>query len=1153
MGVNYAAAGCRRRYQPVTSKLGKSAALLGLSAFLVAGRGWAQTDKPRFVILLDNSTSMTQDLAGVQTHGDGSDAQPGCNVDNSTAVWPYNNSKLYLAKTAVIDTISAFGAAEFALATYSRTLLGNACSSDSDCTSLVKGAICVDVPGDSTTQKFCAYHGGTNYMECSSGTGCVKCANPADTNDLVFDWGTFDCLSSSTMCSYAAGCVGGQVIVSFPAAGASNLYDIYHWIDGKEDLPPFTDSSNREIRAVTMTPLASAIDSVRAWLTDASKTNIGTGAGLLSSNSTARDARAACRPYSIILITDGEDTCSPDSNDPVTAAAAAFGAGISVYVVGFGTGFSTVLNNMAMAGSGQAHPAYFASNRADLTANLGEILMNSIPKPKCNCNATCYDEAAAFPLKGQPCTVGTGRCKRQGVYACNAAGDGVVCANAPTCGATALVAGTPVAEQCGTLPGCQAPTAADCADENCDGNIDEGLSCICSSKPELCNGLDDNCNGIVDDIAQVACGLDLGACKPGLTACVSDGKGGKQVICQGSIGPTAEICDGIDNDCNGLVDDLARSCYPEGTAGCTYDAATKAWSCVGACTPGFQACSEGKWQPCVGAVTPAAEIACDGLDNNCDGRVDENDPLSTDVCYPANTAGCDVTSGKCIGQCALGYLACSANKIGLTCAGAIVPIAESCNGKDDDCDGQIDEDFPTLGMPCNQASCQGAGQFVCNKAGTDVECTVTSMGPTPEICDGIDNDCDTYVDEAPGPGEPAMPGVGIPCGSDIGECTSGISICTNGQIVCNAVGPKAEVCDGKDNDCNGSIDDGVVPPGDSCNPTGMASSQPMVGECRPGTFVCRGSEGWKCQGGVGPTAELCDGKDNDCDGQIDNNAVCTAGYVCVNGECVPTCVEGTEEYPCPADRYCNNGVCLIKACARQLCAAGFVCLADGTCVDRCSLVPPCLEGATCVNGVCVDCYTKGCPSGQTCIGRHCMVDPCDSVTCAASQFCYNGACVPSCAGIVCSTTEKCVQGACTKAPCLPVCDSSSFCDVSTGTCRPTPCSASRCTAGRVCLNTTGQCANNPCELVQCGKGQTCVVGDDGTPDCTSPVVATVSGVAVNTQTTGTGVFGCSCTTLGTAAAGRAGLFDAFLLLVGLGYWLDRGRRRRGRSGQSTLR
>jgi len=1110
----------------VVTRLGKGPALLAVVGVLLAGRAWAQSDKPRFVILLDNSTSMTENLAtpALQTHGDGSQSQPGCDIDGkSTGGWPYDDSKLFLAKAAVIDTISAFGAAEFALATYSRTLLGQPCNADSECSARVAGAVCVDVPGDAGTQKFCARHAADSYLECSAGSGCVGCANPADTNDLVFDWGSFDCLS--VRCSFSQGCVGGQVIVGFPAPGTSNLIDIYHWIDGAEDLPPFSSASNREVRAATMTPIGSALDSLRAWLTDASKTNVGPGAGLLSNDPVARDPRAACHPYNIILITDGEDTCSPSSNDPIAAAAAAHQLGISVFVVGLGTGNSNSLNSIAMAGSGDTRQAYFVSKRADLTASLGDILINSMPKPKCNCDATCYDEAAAFPLKGQPCEVGVGRCKRQGVYACNGTADGVVCANAAICGATPLVPGEPAPEQCGTLAGCEAPTPADCADENCNGVIDEGLICSCSSKPEVCNGLDDDCNGIVDDIAPVPCGLDLGACTPGVSVCASDGAGGYQAVCQGGTGATPEVCDGIDNDCNGLVDDLARSCYPAGRSECAYDAVAKSWTCVGACRTGTQACSAGAWQPCVGAVTPVAEIACDELDNNCDGLVDENDPLPVAGCYPAGMLGCDVASGICIGECALGHMACAANKMGLSCAGQRIPIPELCNGKDDDCDGLVDEDFPTLGQPCNQQSCQGAGEFVCNASGTAVECSVSAAGPTPEVCDGRDNDCDGLVDEAPGPGEPALPGVGVPCGSDVGECKAGISTCAGGKIVCSAAGPTTEICDGKDNDCNGSIDDGVVTPADSCNPDGMAPGQALAGECRPGTFVCRGSDGWRCQGGVGPAPEVCDGKDNDCDGVVDNDASCSPGYVCIGGECVRACIEGGEFYPCPNDRTCINGACLVKACARQPCAAGEVCQADGTCVDPCTLVN-CLPGATCKNGACVDCYTQGCAAGLRCIARQCIVDPCEGKTCGAGQFCYAGACVQSCAGVSCGASQVCSQGTCLKSACSSLCASDFFCDTTTGNCSPKRCSGIACPSGMVCLNASGLCAADPCELVHCGKDQLCLVKDDGKPDC---VVPTVSGIPRGATSAGSGVFGCSCS-MG-AQRPRAGWL--FMLALGL--------------------
>ena len=470
----------------------------------------------------------------------------------------------------------------------------------------------------------------------------------------------------------------------------------------------------------------------------------------------------------------------------------------------------------------------------------------------------------------------------------------------------------PCPSSAGHSPAAKRRPPADCADENCDGFIDEGLSCSCASKPETCNGADDDCNGVVDDIAPVACGLDLGACRPGVTVCLPDGAGGQSIICQGAIGPSPEACDGVDNDCNGLVDDVTRPCYLRRAVRVCLRRSAAAWACVGACQTGRQACLAGAWQTCVAAVTPTAESASDGLDNDCNGQIDENNPAPVAGCYPAGTAGCDVASGVCVGECALGHPACAANRMGLTCAGAQTPVPELCNGKDDDCDGLTDENFPTLGLPCNEQSCQGAGQFVCNASGTAVECSVSATGPSPEVCDGRDNDCDGLVDEPPGTGEAAMPGVGVPCGSNVGQCRSGRSTCSEGKIVCSAVGPTAEICDGLDNDCNGSIDDGVSPPGDSCNPASLGAGQPLVGECRPGTFTCRGAAGWTCQGGVGPAPEVCDGKDNDCDAVVDDSATCAPGYVCIHGECAQTCDEsGENPRLCPADRHCAGGVCLV--------------------------------------------------------------------------------------------------------------------------------------------------------------------------------------------------------------------------------------------------
>lgn len=1061
---------------------------------------FAQVDRPRFLILLDNSASMAQNLVGVKVHGDGSEAHPGCDLNGtSTQGWKYDDSKLFQAKQAIIDTISAFGSAEFALATYSRILLGQRCTTATECP---MGSSCLDLPGDAATDQFCAYSAGDLYQECLTGTGCTNCSNPSDNDSLLFDMRSFDC--ETFRCSFANGCVGGQVLVGFPNTGQSNALELYQWIDGKEDRPPFALTSNREIRATTLTPIASAIDSVRTWLLDGSRSDIGAGAGLLAKTGPTRDTRSACRPYSIILITDGEDTCSPNAkSDPILAANATYLAGIQVYVVGFGTGYSLDLNNMAMAGSGQKKLAYFPTNQSELTATLGDIILNTIPITRCHCEASCATENNAFEDRGKPCTVGVGRCKRQGAKTCNAAGDGLICAAEGVCGVDALAPGTPLPEQCGTLAGCLAPTAADCADENCDGSIDENLSCDCAAQVETCNGLDDNCDGIIDNVAEVSCGLKLGACQSGKLKCEKDSSGGQQLRCIGLVAPSPELCDGIDNDCDGVVDAFERPCFDDTQKGCQFDVAQQKWSCVGACKTGTQRCIQGAWKACVGATIPVPEISCDTLDNNCDGTIDETGPSG--VCYPKATLGCDLTTGLCVGECRLGTLRCHNNRIGTTCYQAVLPVEEKCNQKDDDCDGKIDEDFVNLGKPCNEKSCQGAGELVCNASGMDVECSVKAEGPSPEICDGRDNDCDGQIDEIPGIGEAAIPGVGLSCGSNVGECQSGTSACVDGKIACSGKSPTPEICDGKDNDCNGITDDNVVAPAVSCNPEGIMSGASMIGECRAGKFQCKGVEGWTCMGGIGPKLETCDGRDNNCDGLIDNEAVCQTGFVCIEGECVARCTEVGENYPCTFDRVCKDGACRMKECVLRPCEAGFICQKDGTCVDRCAGVI-CPEGAHCVSGVCVDCYRTGCPESERCVLRRCVSDPCAHVLCAENELCQEGVCRKSCALSQCAAGEICNHGVCSPSSCANSCGSDWFCSEIAKSCQLRRCAGIACPSGLVCLESTGQCVADGCEQIRCPAGQTCRMREEGEPDCFLP--AAKPSITLKSRGKGGGLLSC---------------------------------------------
>jgi hypothetical protein len=159
---------------------------------------------------------------------------------------------------------------------------------------------------------------------------------------------------------------------------------------------------------------------------------------------------------------------------------------------------------MALAGSGGKKGAYLANNRADLAASLGDIIVSSIPVPKCNCNAHLLRRGSGFSARrASPARWAwvVASAKVSTLATRPATG---WCVRLPRpAGRRLLQAGVPSQEVCGIAPGCLAPTPADCADENCDGQIDEGLSCGCAYQPEVCNGLDDNCNGIVDDVPSI--------------------------------------------------------------------------------------------------------------------------------------------------------------------------------------------------------------------------------------------------------------------------------------------------------------------------------------------------------------------------------------------------------------------------------------------------------------------------------------------------------------------------------------------------------------------------------------------------------------------------------------------------------------------------
>ncbi|MFC1754047.1 putative metal-binding motif-containing protein, partial [Thermoproteota archaeon] len=313
------------------------------------------------------------------------------------------------------------------------------------------------------------------------------------------------------------------------------------------------------------------------------------------------------------------------------------------------------------------------------------------------------------------------------------------------------------------------------------------------------------CSGLPYDDPNVCGGVQICTKNESITRCIpdpmndscvsfddSDGDGyDSGVDCDdanASIYPGADdsSCNNVDEDCDGTDDDDYNS--TQTTCGIGPCAATGTTSCifggiVNSCTPG----------------TPVPEV-CNGIDDDCNGDIDNGIAQIPTICG----------IGECI---ATGTTFCANGTLNDSCIPG-TPVSETCNGIDDDCDGDIDNNITSILTTCGIGACAATGTTSCIFGGIVNSCTPGT--PVPEVCNGIDDDCNGDIDN----------GVKTTFyldfdGDSYGDNDTTIQNCsvpvnyTLNNTDCNdnnsAINPNAtEVCNYVDDDCDREVDENVT-------------------------------------------------------------------------------------------------------------------------------------------------------------------------------------------------------------------------------------------------------------------------------------------------------------------------------------------------------
>ena len=469
------------------------------------------------------------------------------------------------------------------------------------------------------------------------------------------------------------------------------------------------------------------------------------------------------------------------------------------------------------------------------------------------------------------------------------------------------------------------------------GDCNDNDSTVYPGATEKCNDADDNCDDTADEEGAIGCDtwyLDndtdtFGATGQWKCLCIAEGlynagKGGDCDDNDGAIYPgSVEVClNGSDDDCDGKIDEVGcQGCIDffrdVDDDGYGVDGDTQ---CLSAPEGHYTATVGGDCKDNDGGVNPAAQEACNGKDDDCDGNVDDENALNCSTYFMDNdTDGFgDPNDSRCLCTAEGKYTTGVANDCNDYDLLVFPGAAESCNGKDDDCDGDIDEenavgcstwykdaDDDTYGKATDvKCLCAAAGDYTAVQGGDCNDDDPLAFPGSLEVCaNGEDEDCDGQVDEEDCQGcttyflDVDVDTWGVSTNTRCLSAPIGSHTATKGGDCADgdaAVNPDAtEACNGKDDDCDGDVDEEDASDCDTWfrDNDGDGHGDPALSKCLcapAGKYTAAlGDDCNDNDNAVKPGAvEACNGKDDDCDGNVDEEDATGCGilYLDVDGD-----------------------------------------------------------------------------------------------------------------------------------------------------------------------------------------------------------------------------------------------------------------------------